>query len=602
MSLFARARKSTKTSFVPDGVDKSRSSDTGLAIRLPLPPVDVQPHVVYPKTANTASAVSALSGLVRDDRLKALTALAKEQGVLLRDLIADEVGETNWADIQAMTTVQIHIDSRYYGNPQFATWVEDVRRLDIPVQVIKATPQELAVARTRYVADPTDEKTDQANLHRARQLLSDCAAVSGSDIHILIREHHTEIQVRVKGDLKTITNDRYQFGAGEGQPFTRAIYTGLSTVKDGGTYNPLQFQNAKIEGSTLPGTGLSSARVIRGPMFPVESGGEFMIIRLQYGSNTGRATGGRAKPALRLAIPEKPPGKLRLAEMGFTDRQMELVERMVRLPMGQVIVTGPTGSGKTTTLFELMRYQAELFPSARQITAEDPPEYPMEWAIQLASSGSRFQEMVRMMLRMDPDTILVGELRAAGEALAAIQAAMTGHFVWSTLHVTDPYKSITRLETLDRDQLSRHVTCDADQLVGLTAQRLVQRLCPHCRVRLASRPDAIPKYMTDALRTWAQPINRSFDEIFIRGDGCEHCDGDAILGKRAVAEIVLTSEAFMEDVLERGITIARRNHRLKPDSDKSMLANVIDRIYDGEVSPLDAHMGVQRIEAYAEGI
>ncbi len=263
--------------------------------------------------------------------------------------------------------------------------------------------------------------------------------------------------------------------------------------------------------------------------------------------------------------------------------------------MGVVIVTGPTGSGKTTTLFKLMKYQAQIFPEARQITIEDPPEYPQPWAIALAANGEDFRDMVRMTLRMDPDIVLLGEIRAADEAVAALQAAMTGHFVWTTLHVTDAYKSIPRLEMLDRERLARSQICDHELIVGMVAQRVVPVLCPHCSVPLHQARDALPAYMVDALRTWGD-----MSRVRVRGLGCATCHGDKISGRQAVAEIVITDEAFMSDFLTHGLLVARRNHRRKEGSDKSMLANAIDLVLAGYVDPLDVHRNVHKLDAKTE--
>lgn len=467
----------------------------------------------------------------------------------------------------------VYADARCTNTPAFLTWIADVRRLvpDIVVETVSAG--ELARRRARRDIQRDEIGTDQETLWRARQLFTECAAMNVSDIHLIVRpdDHKAIVQVRVKGDLTELTH--YEMRPEEGEALSRAMYTGLATVKDA-TYNPLDFQNAQIRGEAFPDTSLSSVRIIRGPAYPVESGGTFVVARLQYGQRSDTADDGMT-------------GLQRLDKSGFTSRQQELMERLVRKPAGIVIVTGPTGSGKTTSLYELMRYQNQLFPELRQITIEDPPEYPMPWALQLSASGDRFQEMVRMTLRMDPDIILVGELRAPGEASAAVQAAMTGHFVWSTMHVTDPYKVFTRLEDLDRVSLGRAQTCDHELIVGMTSQRLVPVLCPHCSRLLDEAPDALPAYAIRALKTWADTSH-----VRVRGTGCASCQGTRIAGRTAVAEIVLTDAEFMDDVLNKGILVARRNHRRKEGADQSMLANAIDLILAGKVDPSDVDRGV----------
>ncbi|WP_373380345.1 ATPase, T2SS/T4P/T4SS family [Cupriavidus nantongensis] len=327
------------------------------------------------------------------------------------------------------------------------------------------------------------------------------------------------------------------------------MYTGLATVK-AATYNPLDVQDAQIAGDALPGTGLSSVRIVRGPAYPVESGGGFLVARLQYREHhqgARKADAIDAAKRLDLSTPKSPSGEFMLGQMGYTPLQVDLISQLLRRPMGVVVVTGPTGSGKTTTLFECTRHQARMFPEKRLVTIENPTEYPMDWAIQLTTESERFPEMLRMTLRMDPDAILLGEIRGVEEAVATLQAAATGHLVLTTLHVTDPFETFSRLVMLDHVRLAMEVICNHNQIIGLIAQRVVPLLCPKCSVKLEDAPEALPEYMLRAMRTWGD-----LSEVRVRGAGCDHCHGDAIVGQQAVAEVVVTSEDLMQDCIKEG--------------------------------------------------
>lgn len=278
--------------------------------------------------------------------------------------------------------------------------------------------------------------------------------------------------------------------------------------------------------------------------------------------------------------------------------QIAMMERMTRMPSGVIVVSGPTGSGKTTTLFELMQHQARQFPEKRQITVENPVEYPMDWAVQLPvtqSSGASFMDMVRMTLRMDPDIVLIGELRSADEAVAALQEAMTGHLVWTTLHVNDAFMTIDRLEMLDRSRLSREIICDHKLIRGFVAQRLVSRLCPHCKTPIGQSVDELPADMVDALGTWGD-----LSAMYVRGPGCSSCNGDAIIGASAVAEVVETSASLMRDFVKAGTDEARRAHRSRPDVDLSMLGNAMRLVAQGLVDPADVEASVDLIKKKGE--
>ncbi|CAN7312630.1 ATPase, T2SS/T4P/T4SS family [Caballeronia sp. LjRoot34] len=558
---------------------------------LPEPPLVLQPHVVYADTDGHPFARGAMAlGLLTSTQIRMLARFQAESGRPLGD-VAAEAGLLTMEQVRQITDAcpfTVHIDARHAGNPLFLTWLEDVRHAGVVPEIHTVTAQELASQRQSESTGSVADERNLNTLNLARRIFTESAAMGASDIHMLVRDTHAQVQIRVKGDLKVVTN--LSMRREEGEALVRATYTGLSTVKQS-TYNPLDFQDAQISGEALPDSGLSGVRIIRGPAYPVEAGGGFMVARLQYGQQTGAARPRSARsPVMQTRPPAAPPGHLRLLEMGYTAAQVELIERLVRRPMGIVAVTGPTGSGKTTTLYECMRHQARLFPQVRQITIENPPEYPMPWAIQLSTESEKFSAMLRMALRMDPDILLLSELRAAEEAIAAVQAAMTGHFVWTTLHVTDPYKTIDRLETLDHVRLARKVVCDHELLVGLIAQRLVPRLCPHCSRPLATVVDTLPAYMVQALDSWGD-----VSTMRVRGSGCTHCDGDATTGKRAVAEIVLTDERFMSDCVTQGVLAARRNHRRKPGADRPMIAHAMDLVLAGVVDPRDVQRSVDEI-------
>jgi type II secretory ATPase GspE/PulE/Tfp pilus assembly ATPase PilB-like protein len=246
---------------------------------------------------------------------------------------------------------------------------------------------------------------------------------------------------------------------------------------------------------------------------------------------------------------------------------------------------------------EAQHEQARLFPESRQISIESPPEYPHPTAIQLHSESKQAVEFVAHTLRMDPDIIQLGEIRTAAEGHGAVHAARTGHFVWTTLHVTDAYRALTRLDELDPHELGLRSLCDHELIAGLIAIRVVPLLCPHCKTLLAGHQNKIPRFMHQALSTWG-----GLERIYVQGDGCEACHGDGTIGRQAVAEVVITDETLMSDFLKVGILEARRRHRMKPNADKSLLANAIDLVLNGLVDPRDVHRHVHPIEPKSDGL
>ena len=490
---------------------------------------------------------------------------------------------------------ELVIDDRYQGHPELLSWML-VRESDTGSRpkLTAVSARDLAAHRDRAVgASGSEDDAGLGTLRAARDLLTQAALVRASDVHVLVRRKFTEVQARVNGDLMTIRT----LNRSEGEALIRAACVGLASVKDA-MYRPYEFQSAQIEGSSLPGSGLSSVRIIRGPAYPIEHGGGFMVARLQYGETKARDDNG--KTDLTFATPKQPAGTFDLAARGFTALQIEKLETLASMPDGIVLICGPTGSGKNTTLFDLMTQQARLFPGARQITIEDPVEYPMEWAVQLPvteADDAKFAESLRTILRMDPEIILVGELRGVETARTALTAALTGHMVWSTIHAPDPYLAIDRLEEMDRVELSRRAICDPKRIRGFVSQRLPRVLCPECSKPLDSNKELSRSRLLDALRTWGDPANAR-----IKGAGCDRCRGKGVIGRRAVAEVVVATEELMADFVNGGTGAARVRQRARPGSDKSMLANGIDLVLAGIVDPREVGREVDVIVPKGEGV
>ena len=237
-----------------------------------------------------------------------------------------------------------------------------------------------------------------------------------------------------------------------------------------------------------------------------------------------------------------------LDELGVPDDQLGCVKKMLSRPYGLVLVTGPTGSGKTTTLYSAM----ELIKSVTHniVTVEDPVEYQLELINQVQASASRhmtFANALRSILRQDPDVIMVGEIRDAETAEIAIQAALTGHLVLSTLHTNDSCGAVTRL--LDMGIAGFKISA---ALVGVVAQRLVRTICPNCRTHYYPTAEYLQmlNYQGDTRRS------------FHRGEGCTQCFDTGFRGRRGVYEILEVNRDIRELVShDPDLEKLRRLHR-----------------------------------------
>jgi type IV pilus assembly protein PilB len=230
---------------------------------------------------------------------------------------------------------------------------------------------------------------------------------------------------------------------------------------------------------------------------------------------------------------------LRLDVLGFDDDTMKKLRKAIREPYGMVLVTGPTGSGKTTTLYAaLSEIQS---PEDKIITIEDPVEYQLKGITQIPvneKKGLTFARGLRSILRHDPDKIMVGEIRDEETASIAIQSALTGHLVFTTVHANNVIDVLGRFLNMKVD-LFNFVSA----LNCVLAQRLVRRICPHCR-RTAEVGEQLLEESGLSARVYG-------DHVFYEGSGCLECNGTGFLGRLAVSELLDLSDRIRELILDR---------------------------------------------------
>jgi type IV pilus assembly protein PilB len=248
-------------------------------------------------------------------------------------------------------------------------------------------------------------------------------------------------------------------------------------------------------------------------------------------------TQGGESVVLRILDQTSAPGSL--AELGLPARVKEGVHEVLSRPNGLLLVTGPTGSGKTTTLYGCLRLINS--PGLKVLTAEDPVEYEIEGVTQLAVNpgiGLTFASALRSFLRQDPDALMVGEIRDLETAGITIQAALTGHLVLSTLHTNDSAGAVTRLVDMGVEPFLLGATLEA-----VLAQRLVRRICPACK-EVVDASAEIPAGMVPGFEAVAG--RRMF-----RGRGCAVCRGTGYKGRVGIFEWLRITEPVRELIVER---------------------------------------------------
>ena len=271
-----------------------------------------------------------------------------------------------------------------------------------------------------------------------------------------------------------------------------------------------------------------------------------------------------------LRILDRQKGIVPLEGLGLAEKQLDQLKLMIARPEGIVFVTGPTGSGKTTTLYSVLNHINS--EGVNIMTLEDPVEYPMTLVRQTSAADSvklDFANGIRSMMRQDPDIILVGEVRDAETAEMALRAAMTGHQVYSTLHTNSAIGAIPRL--LDIGILPDIM---AGNIIGIIAQRLVRRLCVHCKV-----PYQAEAHETRLLGNLADGLR----PVIYRPGGCERCEFQGYRGRLAIMEL-LRINGDMDELIARRST-AREMRQLADRQGFTTLADDgLRRVLDGSTS------------------
>jgi type IV pilus assembly protein PilB len=263
---------------------------------------------------------------------------------------------------------------------------------------------------------------------------------------------------------------------------------------------------------------------------------------------------------------------LSLSKIGLGEKELHAINECIEKPQGMVFVTGPTGSGKSSTLFAALN--AIRKKAINITTIEDPIEYKIEGLNQVQineKAGVTFASTLRSILRQDPDVILVGEIRDRETAEIAMQASQTGHLVFSTLHTNDAISAITRLKDLGIPGF-----LISSSLLAILAQRLVRLLCPECKIKAAISPEIKERWrivLSD------MPLPDSFQPV-----GCAACHGLGYKGRVGIFEIVLVNDAIRdlitENATENKIRLYQRSIGMK-----TLIQNGVDKIEQGITTP-----------------
>ncbi len=447
-------------------------------------------------------------------------AFARRHGVLVAEDHGDRLAVTHREDVTPQALLELR---RYYGTPlqlqavsagEFDRLLQQVYESDTnsTQQVMEGLGEELDLSSVaQELGEPEDllETQDDAPIIRLiNALLTQAVKEDASDIHIEPYENRLLIRMRIDGALRVVL-----------EPPRLLAPLIVSRIKI--------MARLDIAEKRLPQDGRISLRIA----------GRAVDVRVST-----LPSGQGERVVLRLL--DKQAGRLDLFHLGMAEETLAATDRLIHKPHGIILVTGPTGSGKTTSLYAALE---RLNDTNRNImTVEDPIEYYIDGISQTQVNTKvdmSFARGLRAILRQDPDVVMVGEIRDLETAQIAVQASLTGHLVFSTLHTNTAIGAVTRLRDMGVEPFLL-----ASSLIGVLAQRLVRTLCPDCK-----RPHEADAAERQTLGASGEAPLTLYEPV-----GCEHCNHTGYRGRTGIYELVV-----IDDELRTMIHDERSEHDLE---------------------------------------
>ncbi len=427
-------------------------------------------------------------------------ALDRERGTLIVAL-SDTNNLVALDQLRARLRGELELESRLAGDTEISRAIEQYYGHELSIDGIL---HEIETGEVDYQSMAgAGEQYSQPVVRLVAALLADAVGKNASDIHFEPEQNFLRIRYRIDGVLRQI----------------RSLHK---------TYWPAMAVRIKV----LAKMNIAETRAPQDGRISLSLTGRQVDFRV-----ASQATSHGENVVLRILDRQK--GIVPLDGLGLESSQLDLLKRLISRPEGIILVTGPTGSGKTTTLYSILNH---INSDALNImTMEDPVEYPMTLIRQTSVNEAAkmdFANGIRSLMRQDPDVILVGEIRDEETAEMAFRAAMTGHQVYSTLHTNSAVGAFPRL-------LDTGVTPEvmAGNMIGIIAQRLIRRLCKHCRQ---------PYTATSAeCRLLGVKVDRP--PTVYRAVGCDHCDFQGYRGRLAIMEI-LKLDVDLDELIARRAT------------------------------------------------
>jgi len=373
--------------------------------------------------------------------------------------------------------------------------------------------KELELVKTQVEDEQLADEEGRQVVKIVNIIINEAVAAGASDIHLEPQENSLRLRYRIDGDLI----EKPQIPA-------KLMSQIISRIK------------------VLSSMDIAEKRKPLDGRFTIKHNGKEVDLRVSSFPTMLRQRGVAEKIVMRILDPNA--NNIALEKMGFQPRMYEIFEAMINLPDGIILVTGPTGSGKSSTLYSCVR--KVLSPEVNVVTMEDPVEMNIPGVSQGQINnlaGFTFAAGIRAILRQDPDIIMLGEMRDRETAEMAVQAALTGHLVFSTLHTNDSAGAFTRLLDMGLEPF-----LVSSCVKAVLAQRLVRRICPKCREEKVYQDDTL-------IRIGIRPGTR-----FFHGKGCKNCAGSGYKGRMGIFELMAPDETIRSMVLGRESSDVIKNY------------------------------------------
>lgn len=460
---------------------------------------------------------------------------------------------------------KLHVSKTDTNHPDVLDFINNYKRAK-PKSKIYFVEKSRIVELTERSGIVEDEEKS-ATQSQIIDILSAAVQKRATDVHIRLGDDYCQVLFRIDRILTHYT----EINAERGERMITSLYQTMCVGQNNPTFTLSKSVEANVSDEYVHTLGLNGGRLATRPT--------------------------QEKAVIVIRLLNKRSKALSLSQLGMTPEQQDIVERVTAIPTGVVILSGPTNSGKSTLAQSMCEMVTDSDPGTHLITVEDPIENNIRGAVQTplqvvnrsnpGEMGRAWADAIANLMRLDPDQMLIGEIRDYASATGAIAAAQTGHKVYTTLHTHFPIEIISRLKTLEVDE---DLITDSSLIVCLIGQRLAPILCPDCKVKFTVERENL------------KPVDRKIIEMHCETEnvylnnprGCIKCNMTGYKGMTGIYEIIETDADFMQIYHEKGKTQAYEYWY--KNGGQTLTENLISWINKGLVDPIYAHRKVCNLD------